>query len=163
MLRVVESAHARREIPGVEARGIDDEIGFDLGRLAPAGREADLAASYSRVENRRAKRDSGAGGLGIGLVRQHQSVAVDNSGRARHERARALHIGFEPVQLRDADSATSSTPFSSARLQEAAKIGVLARFCGNDKLAALPVGYAALAAIAIKQAPPGHAERGLQT
>src|SRR5262245_54640726 len=47
--------------------------------------------------------------------------------------------------------------------QETAKIGVLRRFCGNDKLAALPVGYAALAAIAIKQAPPGHAERGLQT
>src|SRR5262245_7468479 len=47
--------------------------------------------------------------------------------------------------------------------QETAKIGVLRRFCGNDKLAALPVGYATLAAIAIKQAPPGHAERGLQT
>src|SRR5262245_44107686 len=48
-------------------------------------------------------------------------------------------------------------------LQEMAKIGVLARFCGNDKLATLPVRYTALAAIAIKQAPPGHAERGLQT
>src|SRR4029450_4742971 len=48
-------------------------------------------------------------------------------------------------------------------LQETAKVAVLARFCGNDKLAALPVGYATLAAIAIKQAPPGHTERGLQT
>src|SRR5262245_13743618 len=48
-------------------------------------------------------------------------------------------------------------------LQEVAKTGVLVRFCCNDNLAALPVGYTALAAIAIKQAPPWHAERGLQT
>jgi hypothetical protein len=81
-VRAVESLHARREIPGVEARGVDEEIGFDLGRLAPAGQEPNLAAGYGRFENRRAKCDSGAGGLDIGLVRQHQSVAVDNSGRA---------------------------------------------------------------------------------
>ena len=69
--RRIETADARRDLPSVEAGGVDDETGLDLGRVLSAGAENHASTGDLSLDERRAQRHRRTGCLGIALIGQH--------------------------------------------------------------------------------------------
>ena len=89
-----------RDVERVKARGIDDDAPADLGRLAvdvaPEKHElADALAGRAA----RAQRERAARALEVGEQREHQRVAVDDSGQRRPESRDRAHVRLEDRDL----------------------------------------------------------------
>ena len=125
--RAIEPAQAGGNLPGVQAGGIDDEIGLEFGGFASAGSQLNLAAGYRGGDDRRAENGRAAGCVGVGLVGQHQRMAVDNPGARRKECARAMKLRLQTGQTRGADAFDSLNLIAFGALQQMIEIGCLPR------------------------------------
>ena len=152
-------ARQRRRL---EPGAVDEQRAVERHRLGAADRQGEAVARDPATQDRRAQHDVRARRRGIGLVGEHQRMAVDDAGHRRQEGGEAGEIGLERPRLRAREPSEILDPVGARFRHDGAERGDLFLGDRDDQLADSAVRHAALRAIFIEPLAPGDAGARLE-
>src|SRR6267378_1093359 len=150
---------AFRHARGFQSRAVDEQPGLYL--FVPRSQDDSVGNDFGFLqgtlqgEHRPAR-------LGIAEVREHQRVAVDDSGRGRVERGDAVQLGLERERLLARHPHHVGDAIGVRLRLDFLQLRQLPFVAGDDQLAAAPVRDAVRDAVLVKQPFPCHAAGRLE-
>jgi hypothetical protein len=146
----------------MDAAAVDQHPAVERHRLRAADLEREALGARAARKHRRAQHHHAAGGFEIGLVGEHQGVAVDDPGRRREEGAAAEELGLERAGLVAADPFEVVDAVLLGLAPHAFEDRYLFFFAGDGELSDSRVRHAARGAIRIEPVASLDAEPRLE-
>ena len=146
----------------MQAGAVDHAARMQSQRLVATHLEFEAVADALQSLQRAAQRQHRTIGFGIALQREHQAVAVDDAGRRRQHRSRAVQRRFQRDRLCGTQPGQIVHAAGLAALHQRAQCAFLRCVGGHHQLAATPVRDAMRLAVVVQQLTPAHAQPGLQ-
>ena len=124
-----------------------------MDRVGARDVQLDAASAHHALRERALQGEHRTRAFGIAQVGAHQGVAVDDSRGGRVQARHAVQLRFHRASLRRARAHDIGDAVGVRSLADALQVLHLRGVCGDDQLAAAPVGHSTLGAVGVQALP----------